>query len=209
MRTALGFRTHSGWAAVVAIGLSPEGPVVCDRRMIVLADAETPGSKQPYHTAEPMPLPKAKEFLKQCVDCTNLLAVESIRAIMLTLKEKGHDVAGCGILASSGRVPDSVEAILASHAAIHSAEGEMYRAAIVYACGVCNLPFTRVRERDALKVAAETLHMPPKKVGTTIAALAKTVGTPWAEDQKLAALSAWTALANTSAKKNKAAGQKA
>ena len=49
---AVGFRAHSGWAAVVSLAGPPASPTVVDRRRIELADAAIEGSKQPYHEAE-------------------------------------------------------------------------------------------------------------------------------------------------------------
>ena len=48
MRTALGFRAHSGWAALVAVAGTIDALRVLERRRIVIADPEMPGSKQPY-----------------------------------------------------------------------------------------------------------------------------------------------------------------
>ena len=205
MDVALGFRTHSGWAAVVAIGLSNNAPVVCDRRLIVLSDPEIKGSKQPLHNAEPMPLPKAKEFLRRCTARTHLLAVEALRDSVAKLNNDHHAVSACGLLAAAGRVPDSIEKILASHAAIHAAEGEFYRSAIAYACEVCNLRLTRVKEKEVLALAAKSLRKNEKQIRCAVAALGKAIGPPWAQDQKLAAIAAWVALVDTKSRRREAA----
>ncbi len=205
MNVALGFRTHSGWAAVVAIGLSEKGPVVCDRRLIVLADPEIEGSKQPFHAAEPMPIEKAKAFLKRCTASTRQLAVEAVRDCASKLKGDGHQVSAGGMLTAAGRVPDSIEAILASHAAIHAAEGEFYRSAIADACDVCGLPLARVPQNAAIGFASKALRLNDKKLRNTIAALGKQTGPPWSEDQKLATLAAWVALAAVKSRSRKAA----
>ena len=208
MQAALGFRTHSGWAALVAIGVAPAGPVVCDRRTIVLADPEIRGAKQPYHAAEPMPMAKAKEFLKRCSDSTYKLAVASVTAAIGELKRNGHEVVSCGMMGGSGRMPDTLEAILASHAAIHTAEGELYRDAIAHACERCKFPLTRVREKEALTVAESALGLTADQITERISALGKTVGSPWAQDQKLAALAAWVAVTNaTRLRRKKAANE--
>ena len=49
---ALGFRAHSGWAALVVVAGDPRAPEVVLRERIEMADPELPGSKQPYHAAE-------------------------------------------------------------------------------------------------------------------------------------------------------------
>jgi hypothetical protein len=196
MRVAMGFRTHSGWAALVAIGSSLEGPVVCDRRKVILADAEIRGSKQPYHEAEPMPLVKAKEYLRRCTDSTYKLAVASVMAALGELQQNGHEVVGCGMLTGSGRMPESVEGILASHAAIHTAEGELYRNAIAHACERCKLALTRVREKEAFEIAETALGLTRNQITDRISAMGRTVGPPWTQDQKLAAMAAWVAVSS-------------
>jgi hypothetical protein len=207
VQTALGFRTHSGWAALVAIGLSAQEPVVCDRRVIVLADPEIRGSKQPYHSAEPMAMARAKEFLKRCTDSTYKLAVAGVTAAITELKRNEHEVVTCGMLTGSGRMPGSVEAILASHPAIHTAEGELYRDAIGHACDRCKLLLVRIREKDALEWAAVALRTSRVAINSRMSALGKSVGPPWAQDQKLAALAAWVALTEIAgAQRRKAAG---
>lgn len=209
MKTALGFRTHSGWAAVVAIELSPE-PVVCDRRTVVLADPAIRGSKQPFHAAEPMPLPMARVFLRRCEDRTCALAVAAIRDIARALDHRGREVAACALIAGSGRVPDSIDAILASHAAIHTAEGELYRDAIAHACEHCKLPLLRIREKEAMAAAESALGITSAQIQSHLVSMGRAVGAPWTQDQKLAALAAWVALANfTPAVKRKVVGARA
>ncbi len=56
----IGLRTHSGWAALVAVAADGDVPLVVARRRIEIADAAIRGAKQPYHAAEPMPLSRAK-----------------------------------------------------------------------------------------------------------------------------------------------------
>jgi hypothetical protein len=205
VKTALGFRTHSGWAAVVAIELSPE-PCVCDRRTIQLCDPAIPGSKQPFHTAEPMELPKAMAFLKRCEDRSYTLAVDAFKDAAKSLEKRGHVVVACGLMASSGRALPSIEAILASHAAIHSAEGELYRDAIAHACERSRVPLLRIREKEAFAFAEQALGLSAQRIQDRLAAMGRTVGSPWTQDQKLAALAAWVALATVN-RKRKAAGQ--
>lgn len=46
---ALGFRAHSGWAAMVALAGALNAPLVVDRRRLELADPHRTGPMQPYH----------------------------------------------------------------------------------------------------------------------------------------------------------------
>src|SRR5262245_31200754 len=55
MRTALGFRSHSGWAVLIAVSGTLDSPRILERRRIVIADVELSGSRQPYHAAAELP----------------------------------------------------------------------------------------------------------------------------------------------------------
>ena len=193
---------------MVAIELSPE-PMVCDRRTIVIADAGIPGSKQPFHTAEPMTLPKAKTFLEKCEQRSYALAVEHVSDVLKVWRHRGREIVACGLIAASGRVPDSVEAILASHAAIHSAEGEFYRDAIAHACEHLRLPVLRIKQKEVFSAASAALGKTESQIKAMLASMGRDCGPPWAEDQKLAALAAWVALVTRPSARRKAAGARA
>ena len=64
-QAALGFRVHSGWAAVVAVSLEKSAPVVLERKRVHLINTFTYTFRQPYHTAKKMPLAEARQFIAQ------------------------------------------------------------------------------------------------------------------------------------------------
>ncbi len=76
---ALGCRTHSGWAALVAIAGAPGRPEVIDRRRIEIADPRIRGSKQPYHAAEPLEFADGKALLDRCEKSSAELARNALR----------------------------------------------------------------------------------------------------------------------------------
>src|SRR5215831_4914551 len=125
---ALGCRAHSGWAAIVVIAGTPDAPEVVSRRRIENADA---GIKQPYHAAEPLPFEEAKALIRTCTEGTRQLTRKAIRGLLDDMLEKGYKIAGCGVALGSGRTLPELKSILASHALLHTAEGEFYRHALV------------------------------------------------------------------------------
>src|SRR5260370_31032827 len=133
MRTALGFRAHSGWAAMVAVAGTIDARRVLERRRIAIADAELPGSKQPYHAAAELPFPKAEALVRKAIESSRGLAMEAMEAVVKGLRAQGHEVAGCGIVLGSGKALPALEGILASHPLIHTAEGEVVRDVLVWA----------------------------------------------------------------------------
>jgi hypothetical protein len=167
--TGLGFRTHSGWAATVAVTGSLEKPVVLERRRIVIAR----GPRQPYHAAEPLPFTEAEALIRKCHEEALEQAVAAIREL-----QREFEATCAGVLVGRPRPIPPLAAILKSHAAIHTAEGLFYREVCIVACHQCGLRVTAVAEKEM------TAH---------IAALPK-LGPPWTADEKLASLAAWDAL---------------
>lgn len=181
-RAALGLRPHSGWAALVAVSGTPRSPEVLDRRRIGIADPEIEGSLQPYHAAEDLELGKARKYLERCERRARRLARQALREVLEELRANGRDAAACGLLLSSGRPLPALTQILASHALIHAADGEHFRDALRHAASHW------VRASADLMIPIEELHQ-------LVNAIGKSVGPPWTQDQKLAALSGWLALA--------------
>jgi hypothetical protein len=183
MHAALGFRAHSGWAALVAVAGAIDAPHVLERRRIIIADPELPGSKQPYHAAAELSFPQGEALVRGAIESSRALAVEAISAAVKALRSRGHDVAGCGVVLGSGNALPALEKVLASHALIHTAEGEMFRDALVWAAKECGLPVRGVREKS---LDAQSLH--------AIGSLGKLIGPPWTQDQKYATVAALMSL---------------
>lgn len=192
---ALGFRAHSGWAAMVAVAGPIESPEVVSRCRIELADPKIPRPVQPYHAAQEMELKEAEAYIGKFTEEAKDFATQAVRAAVQELQKEGYQVAGCGIVTGSGRPTPTVEAALASHPLLHTAEGELFRNAIIHAAEKCRLPVCRVREKEALASSAEKLSLPVERLQFLIAELGRSIGPPWGQDQKLAALVAWLALA--------------
>jgi hypothetical protein len=189
-RAAIGVRSHSGWAAYVVLRGDSEEPDILARGRMELCDPSIKGSKQPYHEAEPMTFPAASAFITRCRDSTEALAIQAVADI----SRLAGSLRGCCILTASGRPLPGLEQVLLSHALIHSAEGEFYRNALVAACEARNIPVQRVRERE-LEVAADALPGSQAMRAERLEAWGQLVGAPWRQDEKMAALAAWLALA--------------
>jgi hypothetical protein len=190
----LGFRAHSGWAAVVAIGGTPAAPRALDRRRIVLTGARLP--KQPYHAAEPLALSRARELLDRCEEDSRRLAGEELRNVADFLRAQGLRVRAAALLLAANRPLPDLAGILASHALIHAADGEHFREAVRRAARELEIPLLEVREKDLLARASATLRLAPEEVTRRAAEIGKALGPPWTQDQKLAAVAAWLALAD-------------
>jgi hypothetical protein len=192
---ALGLRVHSGWAAVVAVSGPLTAPAVTERWRIEIAAPEIPGSKQPYHAAEKLGLKQAEQFLMCCSESSVPLARKAIGACIHDASKKGQKVACCGILLASGRPLGTLAAVLASHALIHTAEGEFFRNVVLDACKHHEVQVVRVKEKELLPRCETELHISQDALDRHLASIGSLIGPPWRQDEKLATLVAWLALA--------------
>ena len=87
-----------------------------------------------------------------------------------------------------------LESILASHALIHTADGEHFRDALAFAGKQHRVPVARIREKDLVAQAATCLGHSAPALQATVTAWGKPLGPPWTQDQKLSALAAWLGL---------------
>ena len=142
-----------------------------------------------------MDLKKAEEFVKRCADSATQLAEQALRAVIDSVKEKRHEVVGSGILLGSGRAAPTLATTLASHALIHTAEGELFRRALTQASERCGLALTAVPERELWSRSTLDLHMALDELQRAVAEMGRPIGPPWRQDEKHAALVGWLALA--------------
>jgi hypothetical protein len=173
----------------------PRAPRVALRERIEMADPERPESRQPYHAAEGLALHHAERLLAGFADTARRMAREALGRVGRDLRRAGCSPCAAGILQASGRLPAVLDAILASHAFIHTADGEHFRRALAHACERNGCPVTRIPAREALGRAAAALGTPPAELEGRVLALGRQLGPPWAADQKSAALAAWLLLA--------------
>ena len=183
---AFGVRVHSGWAVLVCVSGDPATPEIVDRRRIVVIEPTMQGAKQPYHFAENLGFEKAEPHLQKCAAVSQRLAVQAIREMLDGVTARKYRVLGCAMLLASGRALPSLQKILASHALIHTAEGEFFRNIVCKACESCHIPLMGICEREldtAFGKAAPSIRQ-------HISGLGKIVGSPWTQDEKIAALAA-------------------
>jgi hypothetical protein len=162
-RRALGISVHTGWAACVLVGGTPAKPeIVANARIQILGDDE----RFCFHMAAEMKRPAVEKWLAQ----VRRKALANAKRALAPLVEQAS---ACGIVAKPGD-PGPLDAVLAAHPRIHTAEGCFYRDVFRDACG---LPVTLV---------------PPATLDDS--RIGKLASPPWGKDQRLAALAAWQAL---------------
>jgi hypothetical protein len=203
---AVGVRTHSahgsdegGWAAYVVLGGRIAEPRLLFRGRMPLCDFSVEGSNQPYHRVgatfpfdhtEPMDFKSSETFIERCRTSSRDFAGRALDEVIAT-----HGaVMACCVLTGPERPLPPLEAILASHGLMHAAEREFYREAVREAAAQRGIATEMVKEKDVPGLAA---RLPGAEASRrdTLSVFGKQVGTPWAQDEKLAATAAWLGLA--------------
>src|SRR5690242_18090420 len=187
---AVGFRVHSGWAAVVVVWLEKGAPVVLERKRAHLVKTFSYMFRQPYHTAEKMPLAEARKFVAQVQAEARQLANHVIHGMQSDFERAEIKLTRANLLLASGWPLPELSKILASHALIHTADGELFREAILHACARCRLETERIKEKELLETAKKTLGMQPAALLRRLTELGKPFGSPWSQDEKFATLAA-------------------
>ena len=191
---ALGFRVHSGWTTAVAVTMEKGLPSVVAKQRPHLVETFTYAFRQPYHTAEKMAIGEAREFVGRVQEEARRLAYRAILGLQSDSEVQGIKLTRGCLLLASGRPLPSLEKILASHALIHTADGELFRDAILHACARCGLRTESIREKELLERAAGILRAQPGALLCRVTQLGKPFGSPWTQDEKFAMLAAWLAL---------------
>ena len=156
--------------------------------------ANDPESKQPYHALDGVPLSEAEPRLQRFQRDAHERATVGLGRLLDGLTRDGHEMAAIGILESAGRKGGGLAEILASHALIHTADGDHFRAAIAAAAERRGLAVVRVKARDLEDEAARAIGRTRETLARDVKALGRAVGPPWGADQKAAALLAWRRL---------------
>jgi hypothetical protein len=191
---ALGFRAHSGWTALVAVSLEKGALVVLARQRVHLVETFTYEFRQPYHTAGIMLVGQARDFIERVRDEARRLAYRAIQGLQSDLQKQGIALKSCGLLLASGKPLPALDKILASHALIHTADGQLFREALLHASGRCGLQATCVKERELLERAGQAFRLKPADLMRRVTQLGRPLGSPWSQDEKFATMAAWLAL---------------
>ena len=195
MKVAFGLKAHSGWAALVVVGLAGNGFHVVDRRRIELVeDEDAPSAKQPYHAAEGLHGEAARDVVARGVEAARRSAVREMQAALSRSRELGHEIVACAVLVADPMPDWSTDEILAVHFRMHKAEGVLFPDALVQGARACGLNVAVIPEKQLSEHAQGSLAGPLSRLMKRIETLGKSVGPPWGKDQKSAALAAMIGL---------------
>ena len=195
---ALGFRVHSGWTALVGLSLENGLPRVLLRERPHLVKTFTYEFRQPYHTAGKRRPTEARNVIAHAQAEARDLAYRAIQSVQTNLQKQDYQLAFCGLLLASGRPLPALPQILASHPLIHTADGELFREALLHASRRCRIETFTMKESELLEKATLTFRLQPDALGRQLSDLGRAFGSPWSQDEKLASLVAWLAISSRS-----------
>jgi hypothetical protein len=192
-RAGVGFREHSGWAAMVAVGGTRRTPVVLARGRWELCHENLP--RAVYHAARELDLAGAERLVRKVERSARRAAVWQLQRTVEELEAGGYHVVGAGIAVGSRRLPGELAEILASHPLVHAAEGQLFREALAGAAELRGLPITRFVQQDLYEQAADQIGTSDESLRAQLTGFGRALGPPWQQDQREAAAAAWLALA--------------
>ena len=156
---------------VVASG-STAAPVVHERRRVELLDGSLP--RQPYHGVAEAGMPR------DVIARVEEMAAAHAAGLTQSIADE-FAVAAVGIVGGGRTIPSELDRILASHALLHAAEGDLFEQALAEGAARAGLP----------------VHFSPPKtidISDAIETARNTLGPPWQKDHKLATAAALAAL---------------
>jgi hypothetical protein len=193
MRTALGFRPHTGWTCAVALAGDVSAPAVVARRRLELSDPAVPW--QPYQAASQLRPDAAMDLVREAERVAGEVTAAALGALLAELHAAGHEVVGAVVPSGRSALPDTVPRTLASHPLMHAAEGELFRDALVGAATEHGLRVVRAPAEGLREEVCAELGCSEDALGALLAGLGRAVGPPWRQDEKEGTLAAWIGLA--------------
>jgi hypothetical protein len=195
---ALGCRAHTGWAALVVVAGGVVRPEVVFRGRAELGDPSGRVRRNVYQAARGLEPAVAAEVVEAA---ERIAAEQAAAAVERMVREAAGDgalVRSCAVVVGAPAGGVRLESILASHALAHAAEGRLYQGALLQGAESCGLDAIAVPKRLIWEQGETALGVAHDELRQWLDQLRRDVGPPWAQDQKLAALAGWIALARAS-----------
>jgi hypothetical protein len=172
-------------------------PDVLLRRRVELGDPKGRVRSNVYHAARTLDSAAAADLVETV---ERIAAEQAAAALEQTLHEAGEEgavVRSCAVVVGAHAGQPRLETILASHALVHAAEGRLYQDALLQSGESHGLDTIAIPKRSIWEEGEAALGVARGELRHWIDQLRRKIGPPWAEDQKLAALAAWIALARS------------
>jgi hypothetical protein len=195
---ALGCRAHTGWAALVVVTGGVAQPEVVFRGRAELGDPAGRVRRNVYQAARGLELAAAAPLVEAAERIAAEQAAAALERTVRDAADEGAVVRSCAVVVGAFVGDPRLESILASHALAHAAEGRLYQRALLRSAESRGLDTIAIPKRSIWEQGESALGVARDELRHWIDRLRREIGPPWAEDQKLAALAAWIALARSS-----------
>lgn len=190
-RVAIGLKPRTGRAVLVMLSTDLHEAQVFERSEIPLLPAGEFGT---YHAAKELAPEEAPSYVEGSIARAQRLALSAVRDAAKRCAVAGYQLSGCGVLVGGAMPGWTTAEILAVHARMHQAEGDLFRTVLVRAVQVCGLALTTLPDKTVIDSAAKELGVTRARLDARLTALGRDVGPPWGRYQKEAAAAALVAL---------------
>jgi hypothetical protein len=171
----------------IAVADGGGGLQVVERRRVPLLPAGLP--TEVYHAATHLGAEEARRLIESAVEAAVAEASAAIGRLAASTRPRG-----AGLVVKRGPPPEPPRHARMSHTGCHASEGELYRFALLRGIESTGLEATLVPEAEMKEMASAVLGLGQRDLNAALLALGGSVGPPWTEREKGAALAAWLAL---------------
>jgi hypothetical protein len=192
---AIGCRAHTGWAALVVVAGGIARPKVVHRDHAELGDPSGRVKRNVYQAARGLELPAAATLVEAAERIAAERAADALGRKARNAGTVGAAVHSCAVVVGAAAAAVRLESALASHALAHAAEGRLYQRALLEGAAAIGLEPVPIPMRSIWEQGEAALGVAGDELRQWTEQLRRSLGPPWATDQKLAALAAWIALA--------------
>jgi hypothetical protein len=178
----------------VAVAGRPAPGELLFRGRVELDDPSGRVSRNAYQRARGLEVAVAAPLVEAAERIATERAAVALERTVRQLAADGTVVRSCAVVAGAFKSA-RLESTLASHALAHAAEGRLYQRALLRGAEAQGLEPIAIPKQSIWEQGESVLGIATEELRSCIDGLRREVGAPWAEDQKLAALAAWIALA--------------
>jgi hypothetical protein len=197
-RTGIGLRAFKGGAVIVGLSVDQGQPRLLCSTTLPTQNEGDPLSLAPYGSAavmKGMPLAEIAATVAEGRRRQDQISERALRDIISQLTASGHPPVVAALLVNrAGWVTNLLEYSLAWPDHVPVAEGLAVRDALRFAIRHCDLALTELDEKSLPYLAGQTLGLSPAGIDAALKIMGTAAGKPWRKEQKLACLSAWTAI---------------
>jgi hypothetical protein len=187
IEAVVGLFAKTGSAVAVTLVDALGAASLADRRNLTLFDGD---ERFVFHAAQLLEPANAPKFVRRCTTEVNRRARGEVDALLDDLRRANVQVTRGAIVAPDKPFTSpGLARILASHSLLHTAEGDLYRSAVIDAFDRRGVEVEPIARHDLAARAASAIGRPAAR-DTLVTALGRSAGPPWRKEHKDATFAA-------------------